>query len=194
MLSSDSIQFNALFQSLVIGLTILWLISYKLKEFRSVVRFFVAFGILVVISLLGILSIYSDFQDQTFLIIVLFAFMTIAMLLGFAASGKLCRKKYRSVAFILWLGLWLPLCSVFAMVGFFVVGIVIVQSVPPKEALIQIPIVGLFFGFFLYVVNVPYLILGFINPFFRERFCACLNLKSKPAVADSDSNQLDVQV
>ncbi len=191
MLSSDAIQFGTLFQSLVISLTILWLMAYKLKEFSGIVRFFMAFGTMMIISFLGILSLYSDFEDQAFLIIALFAFMMIAMLFGFVVSGRFCRKKYRPIAFMLWLGLWLPLCSVVAMIGFAGIGMVIMQSTPPKEAFIQIPILGLFFGLFLYVVNLPFMILGFVNPFFRERFRASLNLKSIPAIADSDLNQPD---
>lgn len=189
--SSAGVQMGTLITSYTIGLAVLWLIAYKLKQFRTIVRFFVAFGTMMVISLLGILSIYSDFQSETFLIITLFFFMTIVMLLSFAVSGKLCGKKYRPIVFMLWLCLWLQLCSVIAMTGFAGIGMVIMQSVPSKEAFIQIPIAGLFFGLFLYVVNLPYFILGFVNPFFRERFYACLNLKSMHAIKDSDSDQSD---
>ena len=185
MTSSNAIQFGTLFQSLAIGLTILWLIAHKFEKFGGLPRFFIAFAVMMVISFLGILSLYTDFENEVFLILALFAFMTIAMLLGFAMSVKLCRKVYRPKAFLLWLGLWLPLCCLFAMIGFVVVGMIITKSVPPTEALLlQIPIVGLFFGVFLYIVNLPFMILGFASPLYRERFCACLRLKPKAVTTE----------
>lgn len=188
MMSSDTIQFGTLFQSLVIGLTILWLIAHKLKDFSGLAKFVIALGVMMVMSFLGTLSIFTDFDYQVPLILALFAFMTSAMLFGFAVSGKFCGKQYRPITFILWLGLWLPLCCVFAMIGFIAIGMIITRSVPPTEALLlQLPIVGLFFGLFLYVVNLPFMILGFASPFYRERFCECLNLKPK-AVTPEQGN------
>jgi hypothetical protein len=48
---------------------------------------------------------------------------------------------------------------------------------------------GLAFGAFLYVIVFPFMILALSNSFFRERFYACLHLKSMPtttAQADAD--------
>jgi hypothetical protein len=191
MMSSDAIQFGTLFQSLVFGLTILWLIAHKLKDFGGPVKFVMALGVMMIMSLLGILSIFTDFDNQVLLMLALFASMAIAMLFSFAISSKFCRKKNQTIVFMLWLGLWLPLCCIFAMIGFFIAGMVIMQSGPPKEAYIQISIVGLFFGVFLYVINLPYMLLGFVSPFFRERFCACLCLKSARAILDSNSELSD---
>jgi hypothetical protein len=196
MPSSSAIQFDALFHSLMVGLAVLWLIANKLKEFRGIVRFLIALGIMVIISSLGILSLYMGFESRkrTFLMLLMLAFITGAILLSFIISGKFCRKKYRPLAFLLWLGLWLPLCSVIALILFTGIGLAIMGSGPTlKQAMTQIPIVGLIMGLFLYILNLPFMILGFVHPFFRERFCACLNLKSMPAVTDSDSNQPDMK-
>jgi hypothetical protein len=41
----------------------------------------------------------------------------------------------------------------------------------------------LILGAFMYVVVLPYMILALRSSFFRERFYACLHLKSMPATA-----------
>jgi hypothetical protein len=51
-------------------------------------------------------------------------------------------------------------------------------------------IAGLIIGLCLYVLNLPFILLGFANPFFRERFCACLFTKSTPRnAAQPDTSQ-----
>ena len=57
------------------------------------------------------------------------------------------------------------------------------------EAILMLTLVGLIFGLCLYVINLPFMILVFYSPFFRERFCACLRLKSMPStVANPATN------
>ena len=42
---------------------------------------------------------------------------------------------------------------------------------------------GLVTGLLLYAINLPFMILAFCSPFFRERFYACLRLKSMSTAA-----------
>ena len=46
MTSSNAIKFGTLFQSLAIGLTILWLIAHKFEKFDGLPRFFIAFAVI----------------------------------------------------------------------------------------------------------------------------------------------------
>ena len=193
---------SALFQSMLIGIAVLYLLGNYIGRFGSFVRFFMALGIIMAISFMGTLFYFSDFYVQT-VILATFALMICAMFFGFVVSSKFCGKKYRPTTFISWLGLWLSLSIVFAVIGFVAVRMIITKSeLLSEEMLIQLLKLGLCFGLFFYVVNLPFMILGFTSSFFHERFCACLNLKSMPAPAascearagaDSDSNQPDVQ-
>jgi hypothetical protein len=58
-------------------------------------------------------------------------------------------------------------------------------SVPISTVLLIVPVVGSSYGAFLYVVVLPYMILALRSSFFRERFYACLHLKSMPTASES---------
>ena len=49
------------------------------------------------------------------------------------------------------------------------------------RALLTSVIAGTALGLGLYMLNLPFMILGFVNPFCRERFCKCLRLELSAA-------------
>jgi hypothetical protein len=109
-------------------------------------------------------------------------------------SRRLCGGEYRPVRFLLWLALWTLLCSLVAALGFLIVASIIFSSGPGSyEAILTFVLAGSIFGLFLYGLNLPFMILGFAHPFFRERCCVCLRLKSIPSTVESDdaSGRLD---
>jgi hypothetical protein len=74
------------------------------------------------------------------------------------------------------------------LVVFLAVSIIQQMNVSISSVLIMIPIVGLIFGACLYIIVFPFMILVFYSPFFRERFFACLRLKSIPLTERSDAD------
>ena len=195
MNSVDAIEFGLIFDSTVVGVTVLWLLAKSFTRFRGSVRFFLSFGTMLIIAVIGLLSYSIEFSREFAAFITLFVFIALTMLSSIVMSRRLCKGYYRPVCFMLWLALWIIISTVLSMFGFVVVVSIIFSSGPEFsiEAIFMFALAASIFGLFLYLLNLPYMILGFINPFFHERFCACLNLKSMPAVPDSDSNQPDVQ-
>jgi hypothetical protein len=53
------------------------------------------------------------------------------------------------------------------------------------EALVISVVVGAILGLCLYVLYLPYMLLGFVSPFFRSRLQTCLNLH-RPAVDEEE--------
>lgn len=194
--SSSAVQFDTLFQSMVIGIAVLWLTANYLEKLGGAVRFFFSFGTVVIITSLGTLS-YAGFSRDTFLFLVLFAVITLALLIAIAVSSILCRRRYKPGRFMLWLGLWILVGSILAVSVFYTVLILATGTEPSwsdfPQMILMLAVPGLIFGVFLYVLNLPFMILGFAHPFFRERFCVCLRLKSIPATAESEagSDRLD---
>jgi hypothetical protein len=106
------------------------------------------------------------------------------MLLGFVMTGWWCRKHYSGLRFMLYLALWTVSASLVGMLVFYsIVFIVQRVSIPISTVLLIVPIAGSVFGAFLYGVVFPYMILALRSSFFRQRFYACLRLKSMPATA-----------
>lgn len=193
MPSSAANPYSTIFQSMLIGIAVLWLMADYIGKFRGLVRFLVSMAVMVIISCLGILSYSASFSEETVIFLALFVFMTFAILMAIAISRRLCSKKYSPVRFMLWLALWMILFGVFATLGFYIAVTLVTSSSLPSDllsTLLWIAIMGLILGVFIYLLNLPYMILGFVNPFFRERFYACLWLKPVTAIADSKQEKV----
>jgi len=182
MPSSEAQQFDMLFQSMAIGIAVLWLIVHKFGGSNGFVRFCLSLGILAVVAGLGTLSYYTGFSGETAIFVVLLVFMSIILLLAMTVAGWLCKRQYLPVRYMLWLGLCTLFGSAVAMIGVFIIGMLFIFPGQPKlmSVIFDLAGVGLIFGVCLYVLNLPYMILAFRSPFFRERFYACLRLKSMP--------------
>lgn len=196
MPSSSASQLDTVFHSVAVGIAALWLAASYFGKLGGFVRFLISLGILVAVACLGTLSYFTEFLNVTALFFALLVFMALTMLVAMTLSRKLCGGTYRPVCFMLWLALWTLLVSFVAMFGFVVAVSIIFSSWPDlSEGTLRVVMGGLTFGANLYVLNLPFMILGFMNPFFRERFCACLGLKPMLASAgsDADSDRPNVQ-
>ena len=180
MNSTDALEFGLIFHSMAVSVTVLWLVAHSLARFKGVIRFLLSFLTVFIAACLGPLFYYTELSNETALFSALFAFMTLTMLIAYTLSRRLCKGIYRPVGFSLWLALWILICSMLAMAGFIIVGSIIFPSKPTFfEAVSILLLSGSMCSLFLYILNLPYFILGFIHPFYRERFCACLNLKNE---------------
>jgi len=186
MNSMDAAQFGVIFDSATVGVAVLWLLANWLARFGGAVRFFLSFGTVVIVGGLGT---FCEFSKDMALFLALFVLMALTMLVAMTSSRKLSGGKYRPVCFMLWLALWTLLISLVATSGFIGVGSIIMSSGPSSSIgfLVTFFLAGLVFGLFLYVLNLPFMLLGFSHPFFRERFCACLGIRSVPSESRTET-------
>ena len=183
MNSTDALQFSIIFNSMAVAVTVMWLMTNYFLRFGGAIRFLMSFLTMVIITGLGTLSYSTDFSNEMALFLILCVFMAITILVAITLSRRCCGGKYRPVCFILWLALWILLGSIIATFGF-VILVSTIMSIrqDPFDAILMFTLAGLIFGLCLYALNLPFMILGFAHPFFRERFCACLRLKETLAV------------
>ncbi len=186
------VQYDPLFVSYTVGIAVLWLLAHKLGNRNRFVTFLLALIIMIVVGFVGLTS-YSmgEFSNETTLFLAFLAVLALAVLVGFVLAARLCQKHFNALRFMLWLALWTVINSVAAMLTFMVI-MFLVQSRPNNmiPILLQILIFGLVAGLLLYVINLPFMILALSSSFFRERFYACLRLKSMPtAIVQADADQ-----
>ncbi|MBN2315006.1 MAG: hypothetical protein JXM79_13830 [Sedimentisphaerales bacterium] len=180
MNSTDALEFGLIFNSMAVSVTVLWLVAHSFVRFKGAIRFLLFFVTVSIPACLGPLSYYTEFSNETAMFSALFVFLALTLLIACTLSRRFCKGTYRPVRFVLWLALWIFICSMLAMMGFIIVGSIIFPSRPTFfEAIWILLLAGLMCSLFLYFLNLPYFILGFIHPFYRERFCACLNLKTR---------------
>jgi hypothetical protein len=181
MNSTDEQEFSIVFNSMAVSVTVLWLIANLFTSFGGVIRFLLSFGTIVIVTGLGILSYLTEPSKETDMFLSLFVFIALTMLIAVSLSNRFCGGKYRPVRFMLWLAIWMLLVSVIATFGFIIIGSIIMSTrLEFSAAMLMFALAGLIFGLFLYMLNLPFMILGFTHPFFRERLCACLRLKPMP--------------
>jgi hypothetical protein len=180
---ADIEMFNMIFNSLVAGITFLWLLVPKLGRFNPWVVFFLSFTLIVMLFVIGIVSYLGiGFSKDSAVAFLILFMLALAMLLGFVLAGWRCRKRYGTVRFTLSLAVWMVFVCLVSMIVFYVIAFMI-QQVPISIIRLSLiaATVGSVLGLCLYVINLPYMILAMSNSFFRERFFACLRLKATSA-------------
>jgi hypothetical protein len=186
--SSVLVVFGMLVDALVAGIAVLWLLAYKLGNRNRSVSFLLALVVLVAATIVAIVSYQAWLSGVDFEILVVQALGIVTMLLVFVLAGWCCRKRYGPWRFMLWLALWTMVISLVGMSTFFLI------SVRPsgRELIQQIPevlVAGSIFAICIYMLNLPFMILAFVTPFFGERFYAYFHLKSMPISSPSGTEK-----
>ena len=196
--SADTQMFSMVFNSLVVGITALWLLGHKLGNRNRFVTFILALAVLAVTGLVGSISYGTGFSQETAKVAIFLAVSAFTMLFAFVLAAWHCRRRYSGLRFMLYLPVWTIAMSIVSFLGYVVIALVIMSiagNAPGNwsSMLLQVLVVGLVFGLVLglcvYVINLPFMILALRSSFFRKRFFACLRLKSMPTTtgqADTD--------
>ena len=183
--SSTSAQFDPLFASYTVGISVLWLFAHKLGNRNRFVTCLLAFVLMALLGIVGAVS-YSEleFSQQTVATVILLAVLTLAMLLGFALAGWRCRRRYGNIRFMLHLAFWtVAACLAITFVVYAVTFAISRASLPVSTVLLVSLIAGSALGSYVYVIVFPFMILVLRSSFYRERFYACLHLKSMPTTS-----------
>jgi len=139
----------------------------------------VALGFVGTVSYLGL-----EFSRQTDGGLILLAISVLTLLLGFVLTGWHCQNRYSGLRFALYLAFWtVAACLACTLVLYPIAFSIDPAPVPLSAALLLGLVVGLMLGGCLYVISLPYMILVLRSPFFRERFYACMRLKSMPTAS-----------
>jgi len=192
----DVEMFNMMFNSLVAGITFLWLFADKLGRFNPWIAFFLAFTLITVFFLLGIVSYLGfGFSQNAVVALAMLGVLALGMLLGFVLAGWRCRKRFGPVRFMLWLAVWMVVaCLACTLVFYAILCFAQKTPIPITTILFVASAVSLVYAVCLYVINLPYMILALRSSFFRERFYACLHLKPMSAARQqADIGRLNEQ-
>jgi len=194
--SAESEMSNMAFNSLVVGITVLWLLAHKLGDRNRFVTFLMAFALMAALGFVGTVSYVGlEFSQQTGWGLILLAILALAMLLGFVLAGWRCRNSYSGLRFVLYLAFWtVAACLAGTLVLYSVTFSIDQVSVPISTVLLLALVVGMILGGCLYVISLPYMILALRSSLFRERFYACMRLKSMPTISrQADADHLNEQ-
>lgn len=186
--SSIMVVFGMLVDALVIGLAVLWLLAYKLGNRNRFASLLLALIMLLAATMVTMMSYQAWLYGIDSNILIIQALAIITILLVFFLTGWLCRKRYGPLRFMLWMALWVAVISLVVMFIFFLI------SVRPSSATLirQMPevlVAGLILALCIYVLNLPFMILAFVSPFYGRRFYAYFHLRSMPIASRSGTGK-----
>ena len=179
LLGMPSISVNELgviFGSLVVGIALLWLNADTLARFHAGMRFALSLGFLLLGALATGLSHDGTLSGEAATLLPLSLFPGIILLMILAATRRLVRGRYDPVRFLLWTAIF---SALFSVAGMAVLANMPVFSQEFGSTGRAILFTGLALGLCLYAVNLPYLLLMFRSPFFRQRFLVWLGVPAE---------------
>jgi len=186
--SSTSETFTLLITLIILSLASLWLLGHWLGQYKGIASFFIAIFLMAGIGIFGIFSSFSFQWDRnTTPYMFVYGIGILVLLLALSLARRCCRKKFTAIRFMLFLLLWLPICtiaSILIYMGIFMIFKEAFRSTFPG-ILGQTFIIGTIFGLVLYLILLPFMILAFRSGFYRRRLEGCLNL---PAPAAESGN------
>jgi len=186
--ASDPITF--LFGAVAMSWAAVWLLGPWLAPHGWFGRLLLALGTMLVMGVLAHCANYGialPSSSQSFAIG--FGAASLALPLAVALSGLCCRRHGRPRIFMGWLFLWTSLGGIVGMlVSSVAATIVMLPWEGPFQAMGMLVLMiagsllgGAFFGIGIYLTNLPFMVLAFRNPLYRERFYRVLSLPA-PAI------------
>jgi len=171
--------FKVFVDALAVGMAMLLLLAYKFGNRNRFASLLLMLVVLVAATIVAIVSYQVWTSGMTFEVLIIQALGIVTMLLVFVLTGWFCRKRYGPWRFLIWLILWTTVISLAAIVVFF-----LISEGPSWEGLIrrmpEVLIVAMVFAICIYMLNLPFITLALVTPFFRGRLYAYYHLKSMP--------------
>ncbi len=124
------------------------------------------------------LSYGLDRSIQTIQMALMLGIFMLVVVLACALAGGLCRCRYRPVRFMLLLAAGMVALSAVGMSLMFVVSCLVTGLWPSRPILILLQLggVGMICGACIFLISLPFVLVGLNSPLFRPRLFACLRL------------------
>jgi hypothetical protein len=165
--------------ALCLGLSVLWLFSYRMATLWRLGSFFVA---LLMLWLVGILIMVSGGAAGGMAVVGVIAFgaVALAVLVGLTGAGVCCRKKYSAVRFTVWLFPCMILAAFLVGAPFAAIslaGLLFSGGLQmAASVLMGVGVACAVSGIVLALVATLFLLVAFLSPFYRARFYSVFRL------------------
>ncbi len=172
-------SFNTFILALAVGSALLWLVGHLLTGGTWRRTLLGALAVMVGFAILTTLSFQFEISAYTLSMMGGLSVPLLAMVIGYALTGRRCRTSYRPGKFGFWLaiGMVIPAAAgglVFMVLQCAFMGIL---SANVGVTLVFGTLGGLLLGAMAYVISLPFLLVGLRSQMFRERLLSCLRLR-----------------
>jgi hypothetical protein len=162
---------SAIVISLLTGFTAVWLLGERIGNRHRCVTFLLAVAVMLGCCALMLV----EFETPMYRIQagIVGAISVLILLGGFVFAGVLCRNHFGPVRFVLWMALGLLVC-VILILGLYLM-ILIFQYDMWGQIIFLFFMILIYAGVF-WIIVLPFLVLFFVNDFWRRRFAAVMGM------------------
>jgi hypothetical protein len=162
--------------ALAVGVASLWLLAAYLPQGIRLLVFLKMLVVVAGVAAFGLL-IRIDWENpvEAVWFLVFLGLCSLVLTGGLALGGWLCRSRYRPAGLLLWLAVWMSLLWLIVLGPVILITLMIDGGVGPGWHALASAVLALtgLTGLLL----LPFLLLAFANPFYRERLMNLLHLK-----------------
>lgn len=179
---SSAAFFGLMATSLAIGWTLVWLLSNRLVRGHAQNDFFRAAAVMLVIGVWAYLADYG-FAVNAGMVqsTVAFGVSAVALLAAMGLARRFSGEAYRPGPLMGWLFLSMLLTAAVAALASmsltFLPSLAILGPLVLLMLLVSTAFMSIFLAISLYLFNLPFMLLAFKSPFYRDRFEAALRLQ-----------------
>jgi hypothetical protein len=169
---------------LVISLAALWLLSHTLEAVHGRRRFVVAARIMIGAGVLCAIC-YRGLDFSVYILgpVVAHIFAAFCVLLAMTIAHRFSQHDYSRRRFMTWLLLWLVVIFAALMIPFGIIEFVALLMV---EDLLLAPGAGIAIGLLVYIILLPFMLLTFLNSFYRARFYSIFRFEGREGEASKE--------
>lgn len=169
-------------KSLAMALTAVWLLGNRLSDRHPISAIVLTLAIMAAVGGLAYVGTFGlALTVDLVRLAVAYGICVTTLLLGMTLSPLSCRRLYAPKLFMFWLALWTGVGLVGSML---ILAVVLMAVEPGNPSIFQMFVVfvavySLAVGTILYLINLPFMILAFKSPFYRQRFQNVFRLKNE---------------
>ncbi len=179
--SSSEQMLGFLLGSLAKAWAVVWLLGPMLARMPSFLAFVATLTVmLATLAVCHVGEFGADDASQPLPMLMMFGLFSLAWLLAMTLSRFHCRKRYGPGRFMAWLLFW-TWGSVALVLSIPVILTIAFGGPPPWGVLAAAVIMSLIGAAGLYLTNLPFMILAFKSPFYRDRLLNAFRLQSAGA-------------
>jgi hypothetical protein len=179
--TSDKETFAMVVLSLTAASAVLWLLGHGIARYTPYKGIVLALGIAAGLALMGMFSVV-DVSRRTLAFASLSGVLMPALVLGYVLAGRMSRRAYRPIRFLLFLALWTMAFSTVAMFLWFLLGSAASGDWPTDAVslLVVTVVAGAIIGACVFLISLAFVLVGLRSPLFRPRLFACLRMQPAP--------------
>lgn len=191
MPSDANALLTMLLDSLLIGMTVNWLLAERIGRRHRFVTWLLAWGVFGVVFLSSLASM--SFSSDTMQLSIICGISVAILMVSLPLAGFACRRRHGAIRFFLWMGIWILLTTGILYSALIMI-YSIIYSMPTGMMLMQVVVITLVYSGILLAGWLPFHVILAKNRFWQQRFEAVFGYPLGKAKASDEVQRVEIQV